>query len=61
MQIDPASEKTAVNIDTFYERACEKNSCTKEEIRIIEIFEDKKLLDHYLRQSNEAYLIYSVT
>lgn len=49
------------DLDEFYNQACTKNSCTEDEIEVIEVFEDKRLLNHFLKKNNDAYLIYSYT
>jgi hypothetical protein len=45
-----------VDLDDVLEAACEKNYCSPEEIKVINIFQSREELDQYLMEHDLRYL-----
>jgi hypothetical protein len=56
LEIKTNEQNNQVETDEALKLACEKNYCSPEEIRIIDVFETKDELENYLIQHDLRYL-----
>lgn len=56
IEIDKDEKSNHIDLGLAVDKACKKNYCTADEIRIIDVFENREDLDSYLAQHDLRYL-----